>query len=132
MHLSRLPETYAVARAATATLVPEGMLSGPGFRTISRTEDELSVVAPLEAFEGKAGIFQKIDSNWACFKLHGPFAFDELGIVAGLAKPLLDAAIGIFVVSTFDTDYVLVKQDDADTAAEAWRQDGYTVGHREN
>ncbi len=127
MRLSRLSGTYAVARAATATPVPEGMLSGPGFRTISRTDDELSVVAPIEAFDGQRDIFQKIDADWTCFKLHGPFAFDELGVVAGLADPLLKAEIGIFVVSTFDTDYILVKQDDADAAAEAWRQDGHTV-----
>jgi len=50
-----------------------------------------------------------------------------LGIVAGLAKPLVDAKIGIFVISTFDTDYILVKQDDADAAAAAWTQDGHTV-----
>ena len=103
------------------------MLSGPGFRTVSRSNDELSVVAPIGDINGHQGIFQKIDSGWTCFKLHGPFAFDELGIVAALAQPLLKAEIGIFVVSTFDTDYILVKQDDADAAATAWKQDGHTV-----
>jgi len=127
MRLSRLSGTYAVARAAAASPVPEALLSGPGFRTISRTDDELSVVAPLAELNRHQGIFQKIDADWTCFKLHGPFASDELGIVAGLAKPLVDAKIGIFVISTFDTDYILVKQDDADATANAWTQDGHTV-----
>ena len=81
------------------------------------------MVAPEDDVTG----MDKIDGGWACFKLHGPFAFDEVGIVAGLSKTLAEREIGIFVVSTFDTDYVLVKQEDAADAAAAWRETGHEI-----
>ena len=123
MRLTRFDGSYAVARMGPAASVPDGILDGPGFRTVSRTEDELSVVCP----EGALSDADKIDGGWACFKLHGPFAFDEVGIVAGLSRTLADRKIGIFVISTFDTDYILVKQDYADAAAAAWRESGHQV-----
>ena len=121
MRLTRLPETYAVARSGPATPVPDRILDGPGFRTVSRTADELSVVAPEAEIAG----MDKVDGGWTCFKLHGPFAFDEVGIVAGLSRPLAEAGVGIFVISTFDTDYILVK--DPDAAAALWREEGHTI-----
>lgn len=123
MHLTRLPGNYVIARAAADAAVPAGVLDGPGFASISRTADELSVVAP----EGQVSGMDRVDTGWTVFKLHGPFAFDEVGIVAALSRPIADAGIGIFVVSTFDTDYLLVKQADAGRAAVAWRQGGHTV-----
>ena len=121
MHLTQLPGRYAVARADAEAPVPPGVLDGPGFRTASRTDDELSVVAPEDAITG----MDRVDTGWTVFKLHGPFAFDEVGIVAGLSKALADRDIGIFVISTFDTDYILVK--DPDGAAQAWRDQGHEV-----
>ena len=54
----------------------------------------------------------RCEPGWSCFKLRGPFAFDEVGVLAAIAAPLAAAAIGIFVISTFDTDYLLVKTSD--------------------
>lgn len=121
MRLTQLPETYAVARAGATATVPAGILDGPGFRTVSRTADELSVVVPEAEITG----MDTVDGGWTCFKLHGPFAFDEVGIVAGLSRPLAEADIGIFVISTFDTDYILVK--DPDAAAALWRGEGHDI-----
>ncbi|MEM1162338.1 MAG: ACT domain-containing protein [Pseudomonadota bacterium] len=121
MHLTRLSDPYAVCRAAADAPVPTGILDGPGFRTVARTADELSVVAPEADITG----MDRVDTGWTAFKLHGPFAFDEVGIVGGLSKALAEREIGIFVVSTFDTDYILVK--DPDGAAEAWRDQGHEV-----
>lgn len=123
MHLTQLAGTYAIARAAPDAAVPPGVLDGPGFVTVSRTADELSVVAP----EARIGAMDRVDTSWAVFKLHGPFAFDEVGVVAGLSRPIAGAGIGIFVVSTFDTDYLLVRQASADRAAEVWRGEGHSV-----
>ncbi|MEM7188938.1 MAG: ACT domain-containing protein [Pseudomonadota bacterium] len=121
MHLTQLPGRYAIARADANAPVPPDILDGPGFRTISRTEDELSVVAP----EGDITGMVRVDTGWTVFKLHGPFEFDEVGIVAGLSKALAEREIGIFVISTFDTDYILVK--DSEGAAQAWRDQGHEV-----
>ena len=68
-----------------------------------------------------------VEPGWSVFKLAGPFAFDEVGIVAGLSRTLAEARIGIFVVSTYDTDYILVKRDNARAAADAWRASGHEV-----
>ena len=125
MKLTRLHGEYAVARSGPATPVPEGFLSGTGFLTVSRTEDELSLVGPVDALSGRN--FDKVETGWSAFKVHGPFAFDETGIVAALSRALATAEIGIFVISTFDTDYILVKQENAGTAAKVWEQDGHEV-----
>ena len=125
MKLTQLHGDYAVARSGPATPVPEGFLSGAGFLTVSRTEDELSLVGPTAAIAGTN--MDKVEAGWTAFKVQGPFAFDETGIVAALSRALAEAEIGIFVISTFDTDYVLVKQENADAAAAVWRQDGHEV-----
>ena len=123
MKLTQLHGDYAVARSGPATPVPSGFLDGSGFLTVSRTEDELSLVGPTAAITG----MDTVESGWTAFKVQGPFAFDETGIVAALSRALAEAEIGIFVISTFDTDYVLVKQENADAAAAVWRQDGHEV-----
>lgn len=58
----------------------------------------------------------KQESGWACYSFLGPFAFDETGIVSSVIGPLSDAGIGIFVVSTFDGDHMLIKEADAERA----------------
>ena len=123
MKLTQLLGDYAVARSGPAAPVPEGFLSGADFLTVSRTEDELSLVGPTAAITG----MDTVESGWTAFKVQGPFAFDETGIVAALSRALAEAEIGIFVISTFDTDYVLVKQENAEAAASAWTADGHTV-----
>ncbi|MEL6476932.1 MAG: ACT domain-containing protein [Pseudomonadota bacterium] len=124
MRLTRLGDDYAVARAAPATPIPAGLFDGDGFVTVSRTEDELSIVAPAK----RLPMMEKIETGWTVFKLHGPFAFDEVGIVAGLSRALAEREIGIFVISTYDTDYILVKASDAEAATTAWRDQGHDVG----
>ena len=114
---------YAIARASADAPVPPQILDGPGFVSVSRTEDELSVVA----LTSRVPDMDRVDTGWTVFKLHGPFAFDEVGIVAGLSRPIADAGIGIFVVSTFDTDYLLIKTKDADAAANLWRGQGHDI-----
>ena len=123
MKLTQLPNEYAVARAGPATPVPPGFLSGAGFLTVSRTEDELSLVGPAATITG----MDVVETGWAAFKVQGPFAFDEVGIVASLSSALAERQIGIFVISTFDTDYILVKQENAEAAKAAWREDGHEV-----
>jgi hypothetical protein len=121
VQLTAVAGDYAVARAGPADPVPPGALEGAGFWSVSRNSDELSVVGPTDRITD----MDRIDAGWTCFKVHGPFAFDEVGIVAGLSRALSEAGIGIFVVSTFDTDYILVK--DPKAAAMAWRAQGHEV-----
>ena len=131
MQLTCLSDDYAVARAGPACPVPSGVLDGAGFSSVSRTDEELSVVARTSAVMAAGSVhedlFQEVETGWSVFKVHGPFAFDETGIVAALSRTLAGAGIGIFVISTYDTDYILVKETDAGAAAAAWRADGHEV-----
>ncbi|WP_026793123.1 ACT domain-containing protein [Pleomorphomonas oryzae] len=113
---------YGVARLNATDPLPS-WADGSGFVSISRTDDELSVVClqdriPLEA---------QADRDWACFKLQGPFAFDETGIVLSVIAPLSSNGIGIFVVSTFDGDHLLVKATDLETVCRLLTQAGHSL-----
>ena len=65
--------------------------------------------------------------GWRMFKVHGPFTFDEIGVLAALANPLARVGVGIFVISTFDTDYLLVQQDDIPVVVETLEHAGHRI-----
>ena len=120
--LRRLSGDYTVARLAAAAAIP-AWADGPGFVSISRSDDELSVACL--AARVPAAVRQ--DGPWTCFKLAGPFAFDETGIVLAVVAPLSAAGLGVFVVSSFDGDHVLVKQADSAAAIAALSAAGHSV-----
>ena len=107
VRLKRLAGSYAVCRLDAADAIPS-WADGQGFVSISRSDDELSIVCRAERVPGDV----KQDGGWGCYKFVGPFAFDETGIVSAVIGPLSGAGIGIFVVSTFDGDHMLIKQAD--------------------
>jgi len=120
--LTRLDGAYAVARAAPGTAPPPALFRAAGLVSVTATPAELSVVAPSAALEG----FAHIDPGWAAFEVAGPLDFALTGILAGLSGALAEAGIALFALSTYDTDYILVKETDAEAAAAVWR----AVGHR--
>ena len=105
--LKGLDGAYCVARLDASDAIPV-WADGAGFVSISRTDDELSIVCREERVPHDV----RQDGGWSCFKLVGPFAFDETGIVLSVIAPLSANGIGIFVVSTFDGDHLLVKAAD--------------------
>ena len=88
-----------------------------------RTEDELSLVLP-DSVEIES---DRSDPGWACFKVEGPLEFGLVGILAGIASALAEAQIPIFALSTFDTDYILVKREQVEAAKEALTSVGYII-----
>lgn len=123
LRLTVLDGQLSVARLAADAPVP-GWVPTTGFTTVSRTEDELSIVCASEAVgEGT----QHVEPGWAGLKLEGPFDFELTGILAAVLVPLAEAGIGIFALSTFDTDYVLVKHDVLDRAVAALGEAGHQV-----
>ncbi len=109
--LQLLNGTYGVTRLHASDPVP-AWADGDGFVSISRTDDELSIVCLQDRIPQDV----RLDGGWSCFKFHGPFAFDETGIVLSVIAPLSTNGIGIFVVSTFDGDHMLVKSSDLEKA----------------
>ena len=107
VRLKRLAGSYSVCRLDPSSPIPR-WADGEGFVSISRSDDELSIVCRTERVPADV----RQDSDWTCYRFLGPFAFDETGIVSAVIGPLSDAGIGIFVVSTFDGDHMLIKQAD--------------------
>lgn len=111
IRLKQLVGLYAISRLEAGDAIP-GWADGPGFVSITRTEDELSIVCLQDRVPDTVGQ----DGDWVAFKFEGPFAFGETGIVLSVIKPLSENGLGIFVVSTFDGDHLLVKGKDQATA----------------
>jgi len=106
LHLTVLPEQLAVCRLASDAPLPIWSLTGP-FISITRTADELSIVCLDESVP----IGTTVERGWRYLKVEGPLDFALTGILADLAGALAAAGISIFAVSTFDTDYLLVKEE---------------------
>lgn len=117
-----LPVLLAVCRFNQDTPIPAWALSGTVF-SITRTADELSVVCQQNLVPD--GV--RCERGWRCLRVAGTMDFSMIGVVASLSTPLAAAGVGIFVISTFDTDYVLVKNDDFSKAVAALRAAGHAV-----
>ncbi len=120
--ISLHPGEYAVCRLAPDAPLPE-WADGPGFSSITRTGDELSVICCAGAVP--AGVKQ--ERGWRLLKLAGPFEFTATGILSSVLEPLARAGISSLAVATFDADYILVKADRLDTAAQALRAAGHRI-----
>ena len=120
--LSLLSETFAICRLAPDAAVPEWATQGQFF-SITRTIDELSVIAEM------ALVPQRLRTavSWRVMKVHGPFDFSEVGILASLAEPLAAAGVSVFTISTFDTDYLLVQSSQLRDAVAGLRNAAHTV-----
>ncbi|WP_026870738.1 ACT domain-containing protein [Inquilinus limosus] len=116
--LSLLPEMLAVARLPAGALLPGWVDWSDPFVTVSRTRDELSVVCPEARVPGDV----RAERGWRGFKVEGPLDFALTGILARLAAPLAEAGISIFAVSTYDTDYLLVRAADLEAATAVLRR----------
>ena len=116
-----LPDLYAIARLDAAAPVP-GRAAGD-FVSITRTRDELSVVCRADAVPRLV----RADRGWRCLALHGPFALSETGVAAEFTRVLAAAGVSVFVVATFDTDYVLVPDRVIERAVSALRAASHAV-----
>ncbi len=67
-----------------------------------------------------------MDRNWMCIKVDGSFDLDAVGVLAGISGPLAEEKISIYVVSTFDTDYILVHGKDLAAAVSTLSKAGHT------
>lgn len=91
---------------------------------LAKTADELSLVCRKEDVPDNA---THVDQDWKAFRIEGQLDFSLVGILAEISRILAEKGVSIFAASTYDTDYVLVKRDKADTAKEALREAGYGV-----
>ena len=92
------------------------------FVFVAKTNDELSLVCRTAAVP--TGIIVR-DDGWRALKIRGVLDFSLCGILAGIASVLADARISIFAVSTYNTDYILLKKENLDAAEIALRENAY-------
>lgn len=120
--LSLLPETLAICRLPPAASLPGWAMRGEIF-SITRTADEVSIVcAQTNVPDGVQS-----DRGWRALRVEGPLDLSLVGVLASLATPLAGAGVNVFALSTYDTDYLLVKQDRLEEAARALRTAGFDV-----
>ena len=106
----------SVCRLPASDRVPSWALElHEGLVSITRTPDELSIVCPEEAVPPDT----TVEEGFRALVLPGPIPFTETGVLASLAAPLAAAGISIFAISTYDTDYVLVRETDLEAALAA-------------
>lgn len=95
--------------------------------SVTRTADELSIVCHEDALP--PGV--RAETGWRCINVGGPIPFEVTGVVASLTGPMATAGIPVFVLSTFDTDYLLVKEPQLGAAAAALKQAGHEISTEE-
>ena len=120
MNLKILDGEYSIHRFDAKNKLPTEALTG-NLLSITRTEDELSIVCDTNIDIES----EKSESGWACMKVLGPLDFGLTGILAKIASVLAEAEISIFAISTYDTDYILVKKDKLNLAKERLSYAGY-------
>ena len=111
--LKALPIKLAICRLEKNAPIPDWALKHDFF-SITRTDEELSIVCP-ESLVPKS---VKAEKGWAVLKVQGPLDFGLTGILSSLLTPLAKNKISVFALSTYDTDYILVKEHAIDEALE--------------
>ena len=122
LSLKILPERMAVCRFEPTAPIPDWM-GEVGFYSLTRTESELTLVCP----EAHLAPGTTSETGWRCFKVQGLLDFSEIGIIFSLSQPLAENGVSVFVISTFDTDYFMVKEKDLSKAIDALTAKGHQL-----
>jgi uncharacterized protein len=120
LQLTILPGLFSVVRLGPRAKVPDGLT---GFHAVTRTRRELSIVCRTD----KAPLAGRRQDGFRCLEVAGPLPFEATGILAALATPLSRARIPILAISTFDTDYLLVREERLASAVHALERAGHAV-----
>jgi hypothetical protein len=119
-HLRVLEDSFTIHRFAANTEIPKQVFEGQ-FYSISKSEEELSIVCTSSVRLNA----EKSEGGWSCIQVLGPLDFSLTGILADISAVLAKAKISIFAVSTFDTDYILLKSEELEIARKFLQQVGY-------
>jgi len=120
--LKVLDNRYSIYRFQPGDPIPASVLKS-AFFWVGKTDEELSIVceSSVEVAGGKKS------TGWACLKVPGPMNLSVIGVLAGISVALAAARISIFAISTFDTDYILVKSTQLENAKNALIKSGYGI-----
>ena len=122
-----LNEKFAVCRLNKNESMPE-WVKNSSFYSITKTSDELSIVCSQDSIPSNI----KCEKDWRILKVEGPLDFSLIGIISSINTILALKRISIFAVSTYDTDYILVKNKDIDNTILALSNERYEIINQEN
>lgn len=117
------PQSYTIHRLPPDAPVRFDALRSAVWYSVTRTDEELSIVAPQGVDPGPG----EHEPGWSCLRVAGKLEFTLVGVIAELSRLLADAGVSIFTVSTYDTDYILVKSVDVGAAIQALAEGGHEV-----
>lgn len=117
-----LKEKYAVCKLPIEVPIPQWALKGE-FSSVTKTMEENSVVCVEKNIPKEV----QSERNWRIIKIEGPLEFTMIGVLAEISQILAKENISIFVISTSDTDYILVKEKDLRLSKEVLRRSNYTI-----
>ena len=120
MELKKLPFDLTVCKVASL----EDVDQSAGFFFLGKTDEELSLVCRTEDTPART---TERDDGWNGFRIEGVLEFSMSGILSKLSGILAEHKIGLFAVSTYNTDYILVKKENFEAALEALAAEGYTI-----
>jgi len=122
-----LRETFAICRLDKDAPIPDWVFQGNLF-SVTRTKDELSIVCPQ--INVPKGII--CNQGWSCLKVRGPLDLSSTGIISSIAATLERENISLFPISTYDTDYVMVKEKHLEKAVFALTGTGQRIEWEQN
>ncbi|MCL1048178.1 ACT domain-containing protein [Shewanella abyssi] len=122
MTLAIHPQLFTIHSLAPDSVVPSAIFQQEIY-FIGKTGGELSVVVS-STFEMDS---LEQEDNWRCLEVIGPLGFSMTGILASVSGALAAQKISIFAISTFDTDYILVKKDTLAEASKALKKKNYQI-----
>ena len=117
-----LKEKYGVCRLEVKDSTPDWAITGE-FYSITKTSDELSILCS----EGNIPSGVKCERDWRILKVEGPLDFSLVGILSSIAAVLAKVKISVFVISTYDTDYILVKEKNLTKSIDSLQAEGYNI-----
>mgnify|MGYP001109160299 CR=1 FL=1 len=124
--LVRHPRSVWVAKLSALSPALVNQVTGSdrkSFWSLTQTESEISLVSDISEHED----FVSSEGPWTVFQVEGELDFSLTGVLNSLTAPMANAGVSIFAISTYDTDYILVKQEVGDRAAEVWSSSGVTI-----
>ena len=122
LYISVLPDNYSIYRFKSESEIPDWILSSD-FYSVTKTKDEISVVGP----QTDKTINSICNRDWRVLKIAGPLDFSLIGIIADVSITLKNKNIPLFIISTYDTDYILIKQKDLNKGIKALEEKGHKI-----
>jgi hypothetical protein len=122
LQLSLLKDKYGICSLPNTAPIPDWALK-ESLISITRTEEELTIVCRQDLIPPQC----KCDLNWRCFRIDGTFDLNQTGVISSISSPLANTGISIYCISTYNTDYFLVKEENVEQTISVLSDCGHSI-----